>query len=946
LCGLRAYASFRGPEGEASMSKRRLLCVLLAGAALAAPLAAHAGVDPIPYQRFVLDNGLTLIVHEDHKAPIVAVNVWYHVGSKNEQPGKTGFAHLFEHLMFQGSEHANDEYFKVFDRVGATEINGTTDSDRTNYFQNVPSSALDVALFMESDRMGHLLGVIDQARLDEQRGVVKNEKRQGEDQPYGNVYRVLVENAYPAGHPYSWSTIGSMDDLDAATLADVREWFRRWYGAANAVIVVAGDVDANEVLEKTQRYFGDIPPGPPLTRPGPWVAKRTSSQRVVLEERVPQARLIKAWNVPPWGSADGDRLALAAAVLGAGKTSRLHRRLVHEEQLATEVEAFAWLREIGGLFVVELTAQPGQDLVALERALDEEVARLLADGPTREELARVQAEERAAFLRGIEKVGGFGGKSDVLAESEVLGGSPDAYRRTLARRQSASPSEVRDAARRWLDGGTTVLEVRPAASHAASAQGVDRSRLPAPGAPPEPRFPELARTRLGNGLELIVAERRGVPLVRFELLVDAGYAADHDETAGLAKLALELMPEGTRKQDGLEIAESLALLGAKLETRSNLDLSVLSLSALRENLDASLAIFADVIQHPAFAPADVERLRKLQLAAIEQEQQRPLQLALRLFPRLLYGEGHPYARPLTGSGTPESVAKISREDLAGFHRAWFRPDRATLVVAGDTSLAEIAPKLEALFERWRPPASDAASEAPRKTFPPPAPMPPAVYLIDRPGAQQSLIVVGNLAPAKSDPRELALEAFHELLGGSFSGRINMNLRERKHWSYGAYSALLDARGERPFIVYAPVQTDRTAQAMAEIRREIRDALGPRPPTADELASTQDQATLTLPGRWETAAAVAGDVGTLVRFDLPDDYWSSYAARVRALGLPQVAAAGRALVAPERLVWLVVGDRAAIEPGIRKLGLGELHLLDASGRPLAAPAPGAAGAPAR
>ena len=916
------------------MWKRRRLCGLLAAACLAAPGARAKGdelaePDPIPYQRFVLDNGLTLVVHEDRKAPIVAVNVWYHVGSKNERPGKTGFAHLFEHLMFQGSEHANDEYFKVFDRIGATEINGTTDADRTNYFQNVPTSALDVALFMESDRMGHLLGVIDQARLDEQRGVVQNEKRQREDQPYGDVYRVLLESAYPAGHPYSWTPIGSMEDLDAATLADVRAWFQTWYGAANAVIVVAGDVDAQSVLEKVKNYFGDIPPGPPLTRPGAWVAKRTSSQRVVLEDRVPQARLLKAWNVPPWGSLDGDRLALAAAVLGSGKTSRLHRRLVVDEGVATEVEAFAWLQEIAGLFVVEVTAQPGQDLAALERAVDEEIARFVADGPTDAELARVKAEERAGFLRGIEKVGGFGGKSDVLAESEVFGGSPDAYRRTLERRQRASAREVRDAARRWLDGGTTTIEVRPLPERRASATGADRSRIPAAGEPPAASFPALERGRLANGLELIVAPRPGVPLVRLELLVDAGYAADRDETAGLAKLALALLPEGTRSRSGLEIAERLALLGAELETRSNLDLSVLELSALREQLGPSLEVFADVIQNPAFVAADVERLRRLQLAEIEQEQRSPLKLALRLFPRLLYGDGHAYARPLTGSGTPESVARITREDLVAFHGAWFRPDRATLVVVGDTSLAEIAPRLEALFEDWRAPAVGGA--APVKALGPAAPVPaPAVYLIDRPGAEQSLIVAGNLAPARSDPRELELEAFHQLLGGSFSGRINMNLRERKHWSYGAYSTLLDARGERPFIVYAPVQSDRTAQAMLEIRREIDGALGPKPPTAEELATTQDQATLTLPGRWETSAAVAQDVGELVRFDLPDDYWTRYAGRVRALDLAGVAAAGRALVERDRLVWLVVGDRAQIEPDIRKLGFGELRVLNADG----------------
>jgi zinc protease len=913
-------------------ARRRTLALPILLALVATAARAESELPAIGFERFVLDNGLRLIVHTDRKAPIVAVNVWYHVGSKNERPGKTGFAHLFEHLMFQGSEHWNDEYFKVFDRAGASEINGTTDADRTNYFETIPSSALDVALWMESDRMGHLLGALSQARLDEQRGVVKNEKRQVEDQPYGKLYRVLVESAYPAGHPYSWATIGSLPDLDAATLADVRQWFETWYGAANAVLVVAGDVDAREVLAKVTRYFGDIAPGPPLVRPGVWVARRASSRRVLLEDRVPQARIVKAWNVPPLGSPAGDRLALVAAVLGAGKTSRLHRRLVHEDQLATEVAAFAWLREIGGLFVVDATAQPGQELAALERALDEEVARLREAGPTREELARVKAQERASFLRGIEQVGGLGSKSDVLAESEVLRGSPDAYRRSLARREAASARELREAARRWLDAGTTVVEVRPVPERRASGAGVDRSRLPTPGAWPEARFPALARRRLASGLELVVAERRALPLVRCELLVDAGTAADRDATAGLAKLALSLLPEGTRTRSGLEIAERLAELGAELETRSNLDLSIVELSALREQLDASLELFADVILHPAFAPADVERLRKLQLAEIAQEQQSPLQLALRLFPRLLYGEGHAYARSFTGSGTPASVAALSREQLEAFHRAWFRPERATLVVVGDTSLAEIAPRIEALFADWQP------APAPEKPLGPATnAAPPGVYLIDRPDAQQSLIVAGQLAPPRSDPREFALEAANRLLGGGFSSRINTNLRETRHWSYGAYSLIFETRGARPFVVYAPVQTDRTGPAMAEIRRELTDVVGPRPPSEAELASAQDQATLPLPGRWETLEAVAADIGELVRFSLPDDHWNRYAARVRALDLAQVTAAARALVAPERLVWLVVGDAAAIEPGLRAAGFPAPHRLDADGNSARPPA---------
>jgi zinc protease len=289
----------------------------------------------MPFQRSVLPNGLTLIVHEDRKAPIVAVNVWYHVGSKNEKPGRTGFAHLFEHLMFNGTENYDKDFFGPLEQAGATDMNGTTNEDRTNYFQNVPTNALDLALWMESDRMGHLTGAISQPKLDEQRGVVQNEKRQGENEPYGKVWDFLTPKLYPANHPYSWSVIGSMEDLDAAKLDDVKDWFQNYYGAANAVVVVAGDIDAATARQKVEKYFGDIPAGPPVARQQAWVAKRTGSQRGIMQDRVPQARIYKVWNVPGWGTRDGDYLNLVSDILSTGKTSRLYKRLVYDEQVAT-----------------------------------------------------------------------------------------------------------------------------------------------------------------------------------------------------------------------------------------------------------------------------------------------------------------------------------------------------------------------------------------------------------------------------------------------------------------------------------------------------------------------------------------------------------------------------------------------------------------------------------
>ena len=763
--------------------------------AMASAVSAPAQDVDIAFEKFVLDNGLTLVVHEDHKAPIVAVNVWYHVGSKNEKAGKTGFAHLFEHLMFNGSEHFDDDYFVALERIGATDLNGTTNEDRTNYFQNVPSTALDVVLWMESDRMGHLLGAITQEKLDEQRGVVQNEKRQGEDRPYGKVWNLITEGIYPAGHPYSWSVIGSMDDLNAASLEDVNEWFKTYYGAANATIVIAGDVTAAEARAKVERYFGEIAPGPTLARHDAWIAKRSGEQRQILEDRVPQARIYKVWNTPEWGTAAADYLNLVGDVLAAGKTSRLYKRLVYEDQIATGVSSDMYGAEIGGAFYIDVTAQPGQDLAAVEKALDEELARLLAEGVTAKELERVKTQYISGFVRGSERIGGFGGKSDILAEHAVYAGDPGYYRTRLTRVHEATADDLHAAAKAWLSDGVFVLEVHPFPEYATGDSDIDRSKVPEPASWPEVDFPARQEATLSNGLKVILAERHAVPAVDLRLMVDAGYAADQFGVPGTANLALNMMDEGTKSRSALQISEELALLGASIGTGSDLDMSTVSLSALSENLQASLEVFADVVLNPAFPEREFARLKKEQLAAIQREKATPIQMALRVFPRLLYGPDHAYGLPLTGSGNEASVTGLTRDELADFHRTWFRPNNATLVIGGATTLAQIVPKLEKLFKKWS--VGDvrqknvAAVEHQSK---------PQIYFIDRPGSAQSVIFAGHVAPPKANPDEIAIGAMNDILGGQFTSRINMNLREDKHWSYGARSLLLGARGQRPFLV--------------------------------------------------------------------------------------------------------------------------------------------------
>ena len=911
----------------------RLVCSLALLAALSPQVNAQArpatqGIPDIKYEKFVLPNGLTVLVHEDRKAPIVAVNLWYHVGSKNEKLGRTGFAHLFEHLMFNGSENYNDDYFKPLEKVGATDLNGTTNFDRTNYFQNVPTSALDLVLFLESDRMGHLLGAVDQARLDEQRGVVQNEKRQGENQPYGKAFSTIVENTYPRGHPYSWSVIGSMEDLNAAALADVQEWFKTYYGPNNAVLVIAGDIDAATARQKVERYFGAIPPGPPIAKQDKWVAKMTGTHRGMMQDRVPQARIYKIWNVPEWGSPDADHLSLVASVLADGKSSRFYKRLVYDDRIATDVQAFIFQREIGSQFFIQARPQPGGDLAAVERAIDEELARFIRDGPTPGELQRVKTQARANFVRGAERIGGFGGKSDILATNMVYAGNPDFYRTSLTRVANATAAQLRNVARDWLSDGVYILEVHPFPQLQASTGRFDRSKLPDVAAPPEPKFPTIATTTLSNGLKVYLAERSTVPLVNFNLMVDAGYAADHQGVLGTASLAMNMMDEGTRTRTAIQISDALQRLGAQLGTGSNVDMSNVFLSTLKENMDSSLAVFADVVLNPSFPQQDFDRLMKLQLAQIQREKATPVQMALRVFPLLLYGSGHAYGIPLTGSGTEESVSRLQRDNLIEFHRTWFKPNNASLIVVGATTLAEITPKLERLFGSWRP------GDVPKKNIGQVAQQPrSAVYLIDRPGSEQSIIFAGHVAPPKRNPREIALLTMNDILGGSFTSRVNMNLREGKHWSYGAFSLLFDARGQRPFIVYAPVQTDKTKESLTEVVNELRGITQSRPVTAEELAKAQANLTLSLPGQWETIGALGGSVEEIVRFDLPHDYYTTFASKVRELQVADLSTAAKETIQPDKLVWVVVGDRAKIEPGIRELNLGPLQFLDADGKPI-------------
>ena len=896
-----------------------------------APKAASVAAVEIPYEKHVLANGLTVILHEDHKAPVVAVAAWYHVGSKDEVPGKTGFAHLFEHLLFEGSENHPGHWDRELDGLGATDSNGTTWFDRTNYFETVPKTALDFALYMESERMGHFGNFLTQKRLDVQRGVVQNEKRQGENQPYGKMGEAVQRGSFPEGHPYRWETIGSMDDLNAASLADVKKWFATWYGAANATLVLAGDLEPKDALARVQKYFGDIAPGPAVSRREAWIAPRTESTREEMQDRVAQVRISQNWNVAQLGTVDADLLDLAAQVLGGSAASRLDARLVHKDRIADHVSAGNSSFELAGLFSIDADVKAGVDPAQVEAILNEERTRLLREGPTQEELDRARTTALAGFTRAMEKVGGFGGKAATLAGCQTFQGDPECWKKAIANLSAATPKSVQAAAQRWLSAGDYTLIVRPFPDFHTAKATLDRSKTPVTDKFPDLDFPALQRGKLANGIPVVLIERHDVPLVGVKMLFDAGYAADQGVKLGTAAMTMSMLDEGTASRGALQLAGDIESLGANLGAGASLDACDIGVSALKAKLAPTLDLYADVVLNPAFDPKEFARVQSQWLAAIAQEKTEPAALGLRVLPPLLFGAGHAYAIPFTGKGTEASVKALTPEDLRAFQHAWLRPDNATLLVAGDTTLKEVMPLLEARFGKWSPASTPKGH---KNVGPAQLPAKSRVFLIDKPGAEQSVILAGLLAPPSNAPGHLTVTTMNDVIGGQFTARINQNLREDKHWSYGAYSQVPAALNTRPYLFSAPVQTDQTAAAIAEVLKELRGYIGAKPATAVEIRRVKDLRIRALPGRYETGGAAMSALSAIVQNGWPDDYVQTLKSRLENQSDDEIRAMAKTLIKPEQLTWVVVGDLSKIEAGVRKLNLGEVRILDADGKELA------------
>ena len=919
---------------------------------------------PIKFTEFQLANGLHVIMHEDHSTPIVGVNIWYHVGSKNETLGKTGYAHLFEHMMFQGSKNYDDNYFNPIQEAGGT-LNGSTNEDRTNYWEVVPSNFLETALFMEADRMGGLLDVLNEAKLSNQRDVVKNEKRQNYDnRPYGLVGAKINETLYPKEHPYHWLTIGSLDDLTKASIADISDFFRRYYTPNNASLSIAGDFNPQQARAWVEKYFGPVKRGPdvaPLHPPQPVL---TELKRVELDDRVALPRVYLVWPSQPQFTGDEAATTTLATILGGGRTSRLYKTLVYERQIAQDVSAFNNTGELAGQFQITATAKPGRTLAELEGAINEEIEKIKQEGPTQDELDRAYNAREARMIYSLQSIGGFGGINDQLNEYATFLGRPDYFQQDLARFRNVTAKDVRTAAQQYLTDKRIVVDVTPrgggngrgprgageatadeagnnappsAAAAAAGTASKKRSaqtqaamaaNLPKPQADPSFKLPTIQRRKLSNGLEVLVVEQHELPVVNMNLVIKSGAGVDPANAPGLASFTADLMNQGTKTRSSIDLSNQLAAIGARLNVGAGWDATSANLLTLTRQLDRALDIYADTITNPAFATEEFKRARARRLVALQQQRDNANAIASVVYASLLYGHEHPYGHPLVGNEA--SLNALNEQDVRRFYETYYRPNNAALIVVGDVKPATIIPKLECAFAGWK--RADVPS--PVNVNAPPPRDHATLYIVDKPGAAQSVIQIGQVGVARSTPDYFPLLVLNSMLGGAFVSRINLNLREDKGYTYGARTSFDYRRGPGPFTASAGVFTNVTKESVAEFMKELRGIRGEIPVTEKELNYFKQSLIRSYPRGFETPEQIAGRLTDVVLYGLPDDYFNNFIPHVRAVTLADVQRVANQYLDPAHMAILVVGDRKVIEPGLRSLtDVGTtITLLDTEGRP--------------
>ena len=924
-----------------------LLCALLA--APGAPSLAQPGstsaastLPRIAFEKYELPNGLDVILVEDKKLPVVAVNVWYHVGPANEAPGLTGFAHLFEHMMFAGTRHAPRGLVdKLMEGAGATDSNGTTDFDRTNYFDTVPANQLELALWAHSDRMGYLLDVLDQTALANQQDVVRNERRQAvENRPYGIVEEAVFHQLFPKTHPYHAMVIGSHADIQNAKLDDIRQFFNRYYRPNNASIVIAGDIDKAKAKALVAKYFGSFKAGAPVPRPKVEAPRISTEKRAVVSDRIELPRVYMAWLTPTAYTPGDAELSVAAQILGAGKSSRLYKSLVYDKQIAQEVSASQNSLQLSSIFMVDLTARPGHTAQALEAAADAELRKLAEEGPTDKEVERARNTIETALLSSVEKLGGMG-LANTLNQYNYYLGDPGYLAKDLERVRKVTAADVKRVVSDYLRRNERVVvhgvpgEQKLAAEvptppppkpgkAKAIAMGPDeawRKQIPKPGPAPAIRLPAGQTFKLANGLTVIHHHNPALPLVSAELVVRSGLESNPLDLPGLAGFTATMLEEGSTSRSAQQIADEVAQLGAFLDAKSGADSSSASLYALKGTFPQALEILADVVLHPAFPDAEVERQRASRLGELSQQRENPGAVAAKAANRALYGERHPYG--YGEIGTEAAIRAVKRDTLHSFWQQNYVPANAALVISGDITLDEVRKLAEQRFGSWKAGVAPAAAAAQARTTP------ARLVLVDKPGAQQTAVRVTTLGPARSTPDYPALQVMNAALGGLFTSRINNNLREEKGYTYGVYSQFQYRRGPGPFTVAGDVRTDVTGASVSEILREIRD-MRAKPMAAKELDNVRNSLMLSLPGQFDTNRSVGASLANTFVYGLPLDYYSTLPERFAKVTAASAQSVAKRYLDPAKLVVVAVGDRAKVEPQLAPLKLGKAEVRNADG----------------
>jgi zinc protease len=907
-------------------------------------------VPEIKYETYKLPNGLQVILHRDTRLPLVGFDLWYHVGPRNERAGLTGFAHLFEHMMFEGSQHVGEKaHFKYLESIGATGINGTTSFDRTNYFETVPSNQLEMAMWLESDRMGFLLDTLDRAKLTNQRDVVRNERRQSlENRPYGLVDETVWHELFPKSHPYYARVIGSHADVEAARLEDVRGFFKQYYAPNNATLSIAGDIDIAQTKALVEKYFGPIPQGPPVPKVDVKTEPLTTEKKVTVTDMVQLPKIDIAWMTPPAfqpGDADAD---LAAFILGGSDSSRMYRKLVYQDQIAQSAFCYDQALALTSVMMCSITARPNVTPEQLQKAADNVISEFTQNGPTAEEVERARSKHLTDTITGLQRLGGFGGVADSLNYYNQYAGDPGYLPKDIARYEAVSAASIKQLAQSALGQNQRVViygvpgkkvvddvprspadtdanvKVEPEYSADFLKAQSWRSSAPKAGPPPMLHLPQPTEFALANGMKVYLVESHQLPVISASFLTLGGSEADSPQKPGVAGFTAAMLAQGTAHRSSEQIANDTDLIGATLNSDADHDNASVSIDSLSNVTGKALDLLADVSLHPAFDGKEVERVRKDRLTSLMQAKDQPIQIALNVADRALYGSDSPYGYPVIG--TEASLPAISADDLSGFWKQHYFPKDSALVLSGDLSATEAKQLAEKYFGAW--------SATGTESHPPAAPQAPVrrVIMVDRPGAPQTAIFAAGVGVPRSTPDYAPLQVVNTMLGGLFSSRINMNLREEHGFTYGARSFFQYQRGSGPFLAYASVRTDVTAPAVEELFKEL-NRIRTSPLTDVELKRSKDYIVRALPGSFETVGGIAGEMSNIFVYGLPLDYVSAYPAKVNAVTSEQAAAIANKYFHPENMFLIAVGDKTKIQPGIEKLNLGPIEKWTTSAEPV-------------